>query len=128
MLVRLAKGEAIGTCLLANTPVLIARKQWLADHLQIRGSVVLDSGAIRALVEEGKSLLPIGVIEVKGEFDRGEAVSCTDSKGNELARGLVNYSARETRKIMRQPSQDIEKLLGYLDEYELIHRNNLVIL
>lgn len=128
VLIRLAKGEAIGTCLLANVPVLIARKQWLADHLQIRGSVVLDNGALKALVEEGKSLLPIGVIDVRGEFDRGEAVSCVDTEGNEFARGLINYSAREARKIMRQPSQDIEKLLGYLDEYELIHRNNLVIL
>lgn len=128
ILVRLAKGEAIGTCLLANTPVLIARKQWLADHLQIRGSVVLDNGAIKALVEEGKSLLPIGVIDVKGEFDRGEAVSCIDAEGKEIARGLINYSARETRKIMRQPTQDIEALLGYIDEFELIHRNNLVIL
>jgi glutamate 5-kinase len=89
---------------------------------------VLDAGAAKALLSEGKSLLPIGVVEVKGNFERGEAVSCLDASGREIARGLVNYSARESRKIMRQPTHQIEAVLGYVDEYELIHRNNLVIL
>lgn len=128
VLVRLARGEAIGTCLLADMPVRVARKLWLADHLQVRGSVVLDAGAVRALLAEGKSLLPIGVEEVRGYFERGEAVSCLDASGREIARGLVNYSAREARKIMRLPTSRIETVLGYVDEYELIHRNNLVIL
>lgn len=128
VLVRLVEGEAIGTCLFATMPVLIARKQWLADHLQIRGSVVLDSGAMKALVTDGKSLLPIGVVDVRGDFERGEAVACLDTEGREIARGLINYSARETRKIMRRPSHEIQAILGYVDESELIHRNNLVLL
>ncbi|WP_292979110.1 glutamate 5-kinase [Nitrosomonas sp.] len=128
VLVRLARGEAIGTTLLADMPVKVARKLWLADHLQVRGSVVLDAGASRALLSEGKSLLPIGVVEVRGEFERGEAISCLDASGREIARGLTNYSARESRKIMRRPTGQIEAALGYVDEYELIHRDNLVIL
>jgi glutamate 5-kinase len=128
VIVRLVRGETIGTCLLADMPVRVARKLWLADHLQVRGCVVLDAGAAKALLSEGKSLLPIGVIEVKGNFERGEAVSCLDASGREIARGLVNYSARESRKIMRQPTHQIAVVLGYVDEYELIHRNNLVIL
>lgn len=127
MLVRLAQGEAIGTRLLATMPVLIARKQWLADHLQIHGSVVLDTGAMKALVTDGKSLLPIGVVDVRGDFERGEAVACLDQQGSEIARGLINYSARET-KIMQRPSHEIQAILGYVDEAELIHRNNLVLL
>ena len=128
VLVRLAQGEAIGTLLLATLPVLIARKQWLADHLQVRGTLTVDSGAMKALAAEGKSLLPIGVVEVKGDFERGEAVACLDQEGNEIARGLINYSARETQKIMRRPSHEIQSILGYVDESELIHRNNLVLL
>lgn len=128
VLVRLANGEAIGTNLMADLPVKVARKLWLADQLQIRGSVVVDDGASRALLSGGKSLLPIGVVEVKGNFERGEAVSCLTTAGHEIARGLINYGARESRKIMRQPSSQIETLLGYVGEYELIHRDNLVIL
>ena len=128
VLVRLAGGEAIGTILLADMPVKVARKLWLADHLQVRGSVVLDDGASRALLSGGKSLLPIGVVEIKGEFERGEAISCLDASGREIARGLINYDARESRKIMRRPTSQIEAVLGYVDEYELIHRDNLVIL
>ena len=127
-LTRLVQGEILGTCLLADMPVRIARKLWLADHLQVRGSLVLDSGAARALLSEGKSLLPVGVQEVRGEFERGEAVACLEANGREIARGLINYNARETRKIMRLPSNRIESVLGYVDEYELIHRDNLVIL
>jgi glutamate 5-kinase len=128
VLVRLASGEAIGTQLIAETLTLAARKQWMADHLQVRGKLKLDDGAVRALKTDGKSLLPIGVVDAAGEFERGEVVSCLDSQGHEIARGLVNYSAAETRKILRSPSQEIEARLGYVDEPELIHRDNLVLL
>jgi len=128
VLVRLSQDEAIGTRFLAKIPVLAARKQWLADYLQVRGYVTLDQGAVKALCADGKSLLPIGVINVDGEFERGEAVSCLDEQGREIARGLINYSAVETQKILKQASSEIEAILGYVDEPELIHRNNLVLL
>ncbi len=128
VLVRLASGEAIGTQLNAETLTLAARKQWMADHLQVRGKLKLDDGAVRALRTEGKSLLPIGVFEAAGEFERGEVVSCLDPLGHEIARGLVNYSSIETRKILKSPSHEIEARLGYIDEPELIHRDNLVLL
>jgi len=128
VLVRLAAGEAIGTQLIAQTMTLAARKQWMADHLQVRGKLSLDDGAARALKTEGKSLLPIGVFEASGEFERGEVVSCLDSRGVEIARGLVNYNSAETRKILKSPSHEIEVRLGYIDEPELIHRDNLVLL
>ena len=128
VLVRLASGEAIGTQLIAETMTLAARKQWMADHLQVRGKLKLDDGAVRALRTEGKSLLPIGVFEAAGEFERGEVVSCLDSQDREVARGLVNYGSADTRKILRSPSREIEARLGYVDEPELIHRDNLVLL
>jgi glutamate 5-kinase len=128
VLVRLARGERIGTLLKARTQTLAARKQWLADHLQVRGKLMLDAGAVKALREQRKSLLPIGVFDVTGEFERGEAVGCCDPDGNEIARGLVNYSAVETRRILTTPSSEIEAKLGYIDEPELIHRDNLVLL
>jgi glutamate 5-kinase len=128
VLVRLARGERIGTFLKARTQTLAARKQWLADHLQVRGKLMLDAGAVKALREQRKSLLPIGVFDVTGEFERGEAVGCCDPDGNEIARGLVNYSAVETRRILKTPSSEIEAKLGYVDEPELIHRDNLVLL
>ncbi|MGD2141598.1 MAG: glutamate 5-kinase [Burkholderiales bacterium] len=128
ILKRLVNGEAIGTRLLANTMPLAARKQWLADQLQVRGKVKLDDGAVSALTSGNKSLLPIGVIEVFGSFERGEVVSCIDQAGNEVARGLANYNASETAKILRTPSVQIEAKLGYVDEPELIHRDNLVLL
>jgi len=128
VLVRLARGEAIGTFLRSATVPLAARKQWLADHLTVGGRLRLDEGAVKALTQDGKSLLPIGVVEVSGEFQRGEVVACIDADGRELARGLVNYASDETRKIMRRPSSEIEGLLGYVDEPELIHRDNLVLL
>ena len=127
VLVRLAQGEAIGTHFIARTPRLAARKLWLADHLQLRGSVTLDTGAARALSEGGKSLLPIGVIEVSGEFERGEVVACRDQSGREIARGLINYASAETRLIMRRPSADIESILGFTEQPELIHRDNLIL-
>lgn len=128
VLVRLAQGEFIGTQLLTKTKKLAARKQWLADHLQVHGNITLDEGAIRALTVEGKSLLPIGVINITGDFERGEVVNCINAEGKEIARGLINYSAIETRKILHCPSSEIESILGYVNELELIHRNNLVLL
>ena len=128
VLVRLARGERIGTFLKARTQTLAARKQWLADHLQVRGKLMLDAGAVKALREQRKSLLPIGVFDVTGEFERGEAVGCCGPDGNEIARGLVNYSAVETRRILKTPSSEIEAKLGYVDEPELIHRDNLVLM
>ncbi|OJW44547.1 MAG: glutamate 5-kinase [Thiobacillus sp. 65-1059] len=128
VLLRLAAGEAIGSQLIARQAPLAARRQWLADHLQLRGGVVLDAGAVRALREEGKSLLPVGVKGVTGEFERGEAVAVVDADGREVARGLANYSASEARRIAGKPSSAIEAELGYMDEPELIHRDNLVVL
>jgi glutamate 5-kinase len=128
VLLRLTDGEMIGTQLIAETMTLAARKQWLADHLQVRGQLKLDAGAVKALAQDGKSLLPIGVYELSGDFERGEVVSCLDPDGREVARGLVNYNAGETRRILRAPSHEIEARLGYIDEPELIHRDNLVLL
>lgn len=128
VLVRLAQGEAIGTLLRAKSATLAARKQWLADHLQVRGRVLLDAGAVKALKSGGKSLLPIGVYEVVGDFERGEVVSCHDDQHHEIARGLINYSASETRRILRTPSAEIEAKLGYVGEAELIHRDDLVLM
>lgn len=128
VLVRLTSGEAIGTELAAVAMTLAARKQWIADHLQVKGRLELDAGAARALLREGKSLLPIGVQALTGEFERGEVVSCVDPAGREIARGLVNYGATEARRILRVPSAEIESRLGYIDEPELIHRDNLVLL
>ncbi len=128
VLLRLAAGEAIGTRLVARQAPLAARRQWLADHLQLRGGLVLDDGAVRALTGGGKSLLPVGVRGVTGEFARGEVVAMLDATGREIARGLVNYSASEARRIAGRPTSAIEAELGYLDEPELIHRDNLVLL
>jgi glutamate 5-kinase len=128
VLTRLAAGEALGTQLIAETMTLAARKQWLADHVRTAGRLRLDAGAARALVHDGKSLLPIGVVACEGAFDRGEVVGCFDPAGREIARGLVNYSAQETLRILRKPSAEIAGILGYVDEPELIHRNNLVLL
>ncbi len=127
VLTRLAHGERIGTQLTAAMPVLTARKQWLADHLQLKGRVVVDEGAARALRADGKSLLPIGVVEVHGEFARGDVIACVDRDGREIARGLVNYSSSETRLIARRPTGEIESILGFIEEPELIHRDNLVL-
>jgi glutamate 5-kinase len=128
VLARLAAGEALGSHLLARQESLAARRQWLADHLQVGGKLVLDEGAAKALREHGKSLLPIGVVDVVGDFQRGAVVGCVDAAGRDLARGLVNYSAEESRRIARHPSAEIESILGYVDEPELIHRDNLALL
>jgi glutamate 5-kinase len=128
VLVRLAAGEVVGTHLRAEQIKIVAKKQWLADHLRLGGRVILDDGAVKALRNDGKSLLPIGVVAVEGSFERGEVVACMDSKGEEIARGLVNYTAAETARILRKPSSEIEHILGYVDEAELIHRDNLILL
>jgi glutamate 5-kinase len=128
VLVRLSAGEAIGTHLEATQMKTAARKQWLADHLRTTGKLVLDAGAVKVLKLEGKSLLPIGVTAVEGYFDRGDVVACVDAEGKEIARGLVNYSASESARIMRKASSEIESILGYVDEAELIHRDNLILL
>lgn len=128
VLVRLAAGEVIGTHLQTTEMKTTARKQWLADHLQLRGKLTLDAGAVKVIKQEGKSLLSIGVIAVEGNFERGEVVACCDVDGDEIARGLVNYSSIEALRIMRKPSTEIEKILGYVEESELIHRDNLVLL
>jgi len=128
VLLRLIKGESIGTLLTAPTLNLAARKQWLADHLQVAGKLVLDAGAVTALRSEGKSLLPIGVKKVVGDFERGAAVTCVNEEGREIARGLTNYNAEEARRIAGHASQKIESLLGYGGDTEIIHRDNLVLL
>ena len=127
VLLRLAAGEMIGTALIASTPKLAARKQWMADHLQLRGAVLVDDGAARKVRDEGKSLLPIGVTEVQGEFHRGDVIAVRTLAGAELARGLANYSSSEARLIARKPSSEFEKLLGYTAEPEMIHRDNMVL-
>ncbi|MEO6974415.1 MAG: glutamate 5-kinase [Gallionella sp.] len=128
VLLRLIRGESIGTLLTAATLTLAARKQWLADHLQVAGKLVLDAGAVKALRSDGKSLLPIGVKKVVGEFERGALVACIAEDGNEIARGLTNYNASEARLIAQHASREIEALLGYGGDAEIIHRDNLVLL
>ncbi len=128
VLLRIVQGEESGTLLYSSEGPLAARKQWLAGQLQLRGRLTLDAGAARVLCEAGKSLLSVGVVAVEGMFARGEAVACLAPDGKEIARGLVNYNADEVRKIMRHPSDKIVELLGYVDEPELIHRDNLVLI
>ncbi|RMX04330.1 glutamate 5-kinase [Corticibacter populi] len=129
ILPRLMAGEqGIGSLLYAPMHKLQARKQWIADHLQLHGAVVLDAGAVRKIVAEGKSLLPVGITAVKGSFTRGEVIAIEDEAGLQIARGLVNYSDQEARKLCRHPSADIEALLGYVAEPEMVHRDNLVLI
>jgi glutamate 5-kinase len=126
VLLRLARGEAVGTLLSAETHPLRAKKQWLADQLQLGGRLFLDAGAVKAL-KAGKSLLPVGVVEVQGEFERGAVVVCLSPDGTEVARGLVNYGSKEARKIARHASTEIGTLLGYVYAPEIIHRSNLIV-
>ena len=128
VLVRLAKGEVIGTHLRSEQGKILAKKQWMADHLRVSGQLKLDAGAVKVLCNEGKSLLPVGVTAVEGHFERGDVVACIDEQGKEVARGLVNYSSSETSRILRKSSSEIETILGYMDEAELIHRDNLILL
>ena len=126
-LIRLAAGESLGTLLVAQTAKQQARKQWMADHLQLRGSVTIDAGAVRKVVTEGKSLLPIGMTAVEGEFSRGEVIAIRDPNGLEVARGLANYAAAEARLLCKKPSSEFQDLLGYTGEPEMVHRDNLVL-
>lgn len=127
VLLRLTQGEAIGTLLVAQTAKQQARKQWMADHLQLRGAVVIDAGAAAKLRGEGKSLLPIGMTAVDGDFSRGDVIAVRDPAGSEVARGLANYSSAEARLLCRKPSSEFERLLGYVAEAEMVHRDNLVL-
>lgn len=127
VLLRLGNGERIGTELRALLPIRSARQRWLANHLRLRGRVTLDQGAVEALTRGHKSLLAVGVIAVEGEFERGDVVACVDERGKELARGLINYSASDTRKILRQPSHRIAEILGHMTDPELMHRDNMVV-
>ena len=127
VLTRLISGESLGTLLTSGQEPMAARKQWIAGHLQTKGKITLDTGAINALCHKGKSLLPVGATAVSGKFDRGEVVECINEQGKVIAKGLINYSARETQKILKKDSKDILSLLGYVDEPELIHRDNLVL-
>ncbi|MFM6990185.1 MAG: glutamate 5-kinase, partial [Rhodoferax sp.] len=127
-LIRLCQGEAIGTLLVAPTQKTQARKQWMADHLQMRGAVVVDTGAAAKVRDEGKSLLPIGMVQVEGDFSRGDVIAVRDPSGQEIARGLANYSSAEARLLCRKPSSEFEALLGYAAEPEMLHRDNLVLM
>jgi len=127
VLQRLIAGESIGTLLVAQTQKQQARKQWISDHLQLRGAVTVDAGAAAKLRVDGKSLLPIGMLSVVGEFSRGEVIAVRETSGAEIARGLANYSSFEARLICRKPSAEIERVLGYVAEPEMVHRDNLVI-
>lgn len=126
-LLRLGQGEAIGTLLVAPMPKQNARKQWIADHLQLRGAVTVDAGAVAKLLGEGSSLLPVGMTGVEGDFSRGDVIAIRDPQGIEIARGLANYACTEARLICRKPSSQFEALLGYLAEPEMVHRDNLVL-
>ena len=126
-LIRLCKGESIGTLLVAQTQKQQARKQWMADHLQLRGAVTVDPGAASKLQAEGKSLLAIGMTHVEGDFSRGDVIAIRDVNGLEIARGLANYASTEARLICRKPSSEFEGLLGYVAESEFVHRDNLIL-
>ncbi|MBJ2155631.1 glutamate 5-kinase [Variovorax sp. IB41] len=127
-LLRLTRGESIGTLLVAQTAKHQARKRWMADHLQLRGAVIVDAGAAAKVRAEGKSLLPIGMTGVSGEFSRGDVIAVRDAEGIELARGLANYSSVEARLLCRKPSSEFERLLGYVAEPEMVHRDNMVLM
>lgn len=127
VLTQVRAGDEVGTYLQPGQVPLVARKQWLAGHLQLQGTLTLDDGAVKVIKDNGRSLLSVGVVAVEGNFKRGEAVACVNSQGQEIARGLVNYSSEETHKIMGQASSELESILGYVDEPELIHRDNLVL-
>ncbi|NTV87308.1 MAG: glutamate 5-kinase [Burkholderiaceae bacterium] len=127
VLIRLARGEPIGTLLTAQTAKQQARKQWMADHLQLRGAVTVDQGAALKLRQDGKSLLPIGMTSVDGDFSRGDVIAVRDPSGNEIGRGLANYASAEARLLCRRPSIEFEALLGYAAEPEMVHRDNLVL-
>lgn len=127
VLVRLAKGEELGTLLLPESQPVAARKQWLAGQLKVKGQLTIDAGAAKVLKESGRSLLPVGVIACSGKFRRGDMVSCIDEQAREVARGLVNYDSAEAARLLRCTSDQIEQVLGYSGEQEIIHRDNMVL-
>ncbi|MFZ5652921.1 MAG: glutamate 5-kinase [Pseudomonadota bacterium] len=128
VLLRVADGEPLGTLLVADTEPLVARKQWLAGQLQVKGTLTLDAGAVRVLRESGRSLLPVGVVCTQGDYSRGDLVRCVAEDGREVARGLINYASEETARILRLPSDRIAAVLGYAGDPELVHRDNLVLI
>jgi glutamate 5-kinase len=128
VLEKIAAGSDIGTLLTPSQQPLVARKQWLASHLKVKGKLHLDEGAAKVLSSQGRSLLPVGVSHVEGSFKRGELVSCIAPDGTEIARGLVNYNSDEADRLAGHSSDKIESLLGYVDEPELIHRDDLVLM
>ncbi len=127
VLVRLSKGEELGTLLCGKDESLNSRKQWLASHGYVKGEVIIDEGAVKALLNNGKSLLPVGIKEVKGSFGRGEVVSCMNQSDKEIARGLANYSAEQLRQVIGKSTQEISEILGEVVDDEFIHRDNLVL-
>ena len=126
-LLRIARGEALGTLLKPAEAPMAARKRWIAGQMQVRGRLHLDEGAARVVREQGKSLLPVGVRRIEGEFERGDLVSCLDPLGREIARGLVNYGVGEANKILGAKSEEVLARLGALAEPELVHRDNLIL-
>jgi glutamate 5-kinase len=128
VLLKIANGETIGTLLTTKQETLQAKKQWLANQAYLQGTVTLDDGAVTALKKNGKSLLPVGIKTVEGEFKRGEIISCVDQSGNEIARGLTNYDSVQTKLIIGKSSNEIQEILGHIDEDELIHRDNLILI
>ncbi len=128
VLERIRAGEELGSLLMPDEAPLAARKQWIVSQLQSNGKLWLDEGAANAIQTTGRSLLPVGVASIEGDFGRGEVVTCMSHEGKALAKGLVNYSSEEAQRIIRHPSRDIEVILGYVDAPELIHRDNLVLL
>ncbi len=127
ILLKISNGESVGTLLTTKEETVQARKQWLANQAYLQGTVILDDGAVTALKKNGKSLLPVGIKSVSGEFKRGEIISCVDQSGNEIARGLTNYDSVQTKLIIGKSSKEIQKLLGYIEDKELIHRDNLIL-
>ncbi len=128
VLARISAGERLGTLLRSTVAPLVARKRWIAGQLRPKGEIAVDDGAVAALRERGVSVLAVGVVRVEGEFNRGDVVRVTDAAGAEVGKGLVNYSGAETRRLAGRGSAEIEAVLGYVDEEELIHRDNLVVL
>lgn len=128
VITQVISGADLGTYFLPDIEPLVARKRWLAGQLQVKGHLVLDSGAVKMLKNNGKSLLAVGIKAVSGQFARGELVSCVDESGQEVARGLINYGMDDAKLILGKSSLDFEKILGYADDSEMIHRDNLVLI
>ncbi len=128
VLQRLSQGENIGTLLKPDKTQITARKQWIAGQVQVNGTLILDQGASQAIQKNGTSLLPVGVVKSEGQFDRGDVVDCKNSDGDIIARGVVNYSHNQVHKLYKTPSNQINNILGYAGETEIIHRDNLVVL